>query len=105
MRRVASGSSANFLDPAAITQRVLECRSQRVGDKSECVEKIALAGAIGPDEERRRLEPHRAPPDTLVVLDLDAQHELTLHPPPLVTGGRPRPWPGPWRGRPPAGEA
>ena len=68
---VAAGATPHFLDRAAIAQRMIEGRAQRFRNKAKAVEAVALAAAIGADEESQRTEAELAGRDALVVTECE----------------------------------
>jgi hypothetical protein len=66
---------ANLGDTAALTQRVVERASEAFGGQLERIEEVALARAVGPHEDRERLELHVTPRDAPVITQPDARDE------------------------------
>ena len=65
--RVAAGAAPDLTDPAAFAKRVVQREAERLRDKTQGVEKVALPAPVGADEERERPEPDIAGADALVV--------------------------------------
>src|ERR1035441_10211769 len=49
---VASGTTTNLLDGAAVPQGVIQRGLERVGDKAKTIEKITFPGTVRANEER-----------------------------------------------------
>ncbi len=66
---MAGASTAYIVDTSAASDRVIERRLKRIGNKFQCVEKVTLSGTVTPDEDRQRSEIYAALCDALEVLD------------------------------------
>jgi hypothetical protein len=73
-----SGTTPHLLNPSPIAQGVVERRIQGVGDEAECIKEVALARAVGTDQERERPQANIASRDTLVIAEPDSGHEGRL---------------------------
>ena len=60
---------AHLVNTSAVAEGVVQRIAERIGDKSERIHEIALAAAVGSDENRQRAETHIARADTFVIAD------------------------------------
>ena len=61
-------SDLNYIDSAAVAQRVVKRRSQGIGYEAQRIQEIALASAVRPHQECQRPKLDIAASDALVIL-------------------------------------
>ena len=100
--RMAPGTSPHLMHAATLAQGIVEGRRQGIRSESKSIEEVALAGAIGPDEDREWSQLDIAGTNALVVLNLDSSDERVerTHDANPRTRIRARPETDPLHGRP-----
>lgn len=94
MRRMTASAASHFIQPAALVDRVVQGIRQRVTDKVQGVEKIALPDAVLTHESgaRRLIMASKASreaapffrPNTFHAMDRGSTENLTKNPPPAT---------------------
>lgn len=64
-----AGAPPDLADAATFAQGVVQGAVERLADKPQSIQKVALARAVRADQENQRRKPDRARRDALVILE------------------------------------